>query len=96
MRAFGRHIGSFLPGFRMYLSAYPMVVAGLAAIFTHLMPNSVSCFGRFVAVGVIFFVAAALLLGVRPHRIHASTGFAAAVYVVLGVLSLMMATVIHQ
>ena len=40
---------------------------------------------------MIFFVAAALLLGVRPHRIHASTGFAAAVYVVLGVLSLMMA-----
>ena len=90
-RAYGRHIGSFLPGFRMYLSAYPMVVAGLAAMFTHLIPNSVSCFGRFIAAGVIFFAAAALLVAVRPHRIHASTGFAAAVYVVLGVLSVTMA-----
>ena len=91
VRAYGRHIGSFLPGFRMYLSSYPMVVAGVAAVFTHLMPATVSCFVRFLLTSAVFFTAAAMLAAVRPHRIHLSTAFAATLFVLLGILSVLMA-----
>ena len=90
-RAYGRHIGSFLPGFRMYLSAYPMVVAGIVAIFTHLLPDAVSCYIRFVMAAVIFFLAALLLIAIRPHRIHLATGLAAALFLLLGILAIVMA-----
>jgi hypothetical protein len=90
-RAYGRHIGGFLPGYRMYLSAYPMVVVGAAAIFTHLLPRSVDCYLRFTISAIVFFIAALLVIGVRPHRIHATTGFASAMFVVLGVLSVVLA-----
>eukprot|EP00658_Telonema_sp_P-2_P072146 TRINITY_DN6132_c0_g2_i11.p1 TRINITY_DN6132_c0_g2~~TRINITY_DN6132_c0_g2_i11.p1 ORF type:complete len:475 (-),score=126.46 TRINITY_DN6132_c0_g2_i11:185-1609(-) len=89
-RAYGRHIGGFLPGFRMYLSAYPMVVVGAAAIFTHLLPRSVDCFLRFTMAAIVFIIAAIAVLGVRPHRIHATTGFASAMFLVLGILSIVL------
>ena len=90
-RAYGRHIGGFLPGFRMYLSAYPMVVVAAAAIFTHLLPTSTDCFLRFLLTAVVFFVACVTLLGIRPHRIHATTAFGSATFLVLGVLSVVLA-----
>eukprot|EP00658_Telonema_sp_P-2_P084657 TRINITY_DN9459_c0_g3_i4.p1 TRINITY_DN9459_c0_g3~~TRINITY_DN9459_c0_g3_i4.p1 ORF type:complete len:621 (+),score=155.58 TRINITY_DN9459_c0_g3_i4:134-1996(+) len=90
-RAYGRHIGSFLPGFRMYLSAYPMVVAGVVAIFTHLLPDTVSCFIRFVLTSAAFFAAALFLVVTRPHRIHLATAFAATLFVLLGIMAAVMA-----
>ena len=90
-RAYGRHIGGFLPGFRMYLSAYPMIVVAAAAVFTHMLPMSVDCFLRFIFVAIIFFIAAIALIATRPHRIHATTGFASSMFLVLGVLSVVLA-----
>ena len=90
-RAYGRHIGSFLPGFRMYLSAYPMVVAGIVAIFTHLLPDAVSCYIRFVLTSAAFFAAALFLVVTRPHRIHLATAFAATLFVLLGIMAAVMA-----
>ena len=76
---------------RKYLSAYPMVVVGLACILSHLLPSSISCFYRFLFVALVFFVSAIALIVIRPHRIPATTGFASATFLVLGVLSIILA-----
>ena len=90
-QAYSRHIGGFLPNFRKYLSAYPMIVVGLACILSHLLPSSISCFYRFLFVALVFFVSAIALIVIRPHRIPATTGFASATFLVLGVLSIILA-----
>eukprot|EP00388_Colpodella_angusta_P018315 GDKJ01045551.1.p1 GENE.GDKJ01045551.1~~GDKJ01045551.1.p1 ORF type:complete len:453 (-),score=-13.06 GDKJ01045551.1:365-1597(-) len=81
---------------RLYAAPYNLVVIILASMFLMAFGDAIPCYERFIVVAVIFFVAAAWIAIVRPHRRILSAALEVISYLLLGILCVLKATLIND